>query len=655
MHGPPILNELVVLVIIAALGAAIFERLRLPSIAGFLVAGAAVGPSGLGLVSDPEAVQRVAEFGVVFLLFEIGLELPVDRLHQLLRSGLVAGALQVLGTVAVVALAAAGLGVPGRTALVLGALVAMSSTALVIRVLADRGEIDAPHGQVAVAVLLFQDLCIVPFLLAVPILATEGPIEPWPVLVATATAAVALGLFFAAARFVVPRVLDAASRVRSREVFSLAAVVVVLGAALAAEEMGLTLAVGAFLAGLAANATAYGPQLYAEVLPLRGILLGIFFTAVGMLLDLGSAAEHIEMVALFIVAAVGLKAGIATLAVRAVLRAGPGVAARAGLALAQTGEFSFVLAGSAGAAGLLPGGLGPAFIAASVVSLVATPFLVSFGPALSRVRRGQALAAVEPPEGEDSDAQQGHVVLIGHGMVGSNVARVLDAIDVSYAGVDSNPANVEDARARGKLIVWGDATRPGLLEQLGIARARLVVVAINDPVSTLNVVELVRRLVPNARILARTRYVRDVDALEQAGAARVVAEELEGAIDLVSQVLHEFAIPEGAVARFCEELRDEGYALLQAPPALGLDPWLAELLDQVDTEWIEVPEGPASGASLAGLDWRSRTGGSVLAVDRGGVTVPNPEPEMVLWAGDRVLVFGGAEAVSRAREILVSG
>ena len=652
MHGPPILTELVVLVIIAALGAAIFERLRLPSIAGFLVAGAAVGPSGLGLVSDPEAVRTVAEFGVVFLLFEIGLELPVDRLHRMLRGGLVAGALQVVGTVAVVAVAAMLLGVPPRHAAVLGALVAMSSTALVIRVLADRGEIDAPHGQVAVAVLLFQDLCIVPFLLAIPILATDGPIQLWPVATATGTAVVALALFFAAARFVVPRVLDAAARIRSREVFSLAAVVVVLGGALAAEEIGLTLAVGAFLAGLAANATAYGPQLYAEVLPLRGILLGIFFTAVGMLLDVSVAVENGGTVLLFLFAAVVIKAAIATLAVRAVLPSGTGVALRAGLALAQTGEFSFVLAGVAAAAGLLDAGLGAAFIAASVVSLVTTPFLVRLGPIVARRRSRaarQQLVSVDPEEIASGHA---HVVLIGHGLVGSNVARILDAIDVSYAGVDSNPDNVEDARARGKQVVWGDATRPGLLEQLGIGRARLVVVAISDPVSTLQVVELIRRLVPGVRILARTRYVRDVDALEQAGATRVVAEELEGAIDLVSQVLREFAIPEGAVARFCEELRDEGYALLQAPPALGLDPWLAEMLDQVDTEWIDVPEGPASGVSLAGLNWRARTGGSVLAVDRGGVNVPNPPADMVLQAGDRVLVFGGADAVARSREIL---
>ncbi len=622
----------------------------MPSIAGFLLAGAAVGPGGLELVSDSDAVRRVAEFGVVFLLFEIGLELPVDRLHRMLRSGLLAGALQVAGTLVVVASGALALGVPGPTAFVIGALVAMSSTALVIRMLTDSGEIDSPHGQVSVAILLFQDLCIVPFLLVIPILATDGPLEVWPVIQAVGFAAAALAVFFAALRFLVPRLLDAAARVPSREVFSLVAVALVLGASVAAEGMGLTLAVGAFLAGLAASVTPYGPQLYAEVLPLRGILLGIFFTATGMLLDLGTAVSNLGAVLLFALAAIGLKAAIAALAVRVVLQSGGVVAWRAGFALAQTGEFSFVLAVSAAAAGLLSDDLGQAFVAGSVLSLVASPFLVQASPVIAR--RLSSLAANADPEVEVTAPSGEHVVLVGHGLAGRNVARVLDSIGVSYACVDSNPGNVSEAQARGKQVVWGDATRPGLLRRLGLLHARLVVVAITDPVATLRVVELVHRVAPAARILVRTRYVRDVDRLHAAGAERVVAEELEGAIDLVSKVLREFSIPDGAISRFGEELREEGYALLQAPAALGLDPWLAELLEQVDTEWIEVPAGAASGRSLAEIDWRARTGGSVLAIDRGGVTVPNPGPEMVLHAGDRVLVFGGSEAIARAREIL---
>ena len=647
MNGAHFLTELVLLVAIAAAGAALFERARLPSIAGFLVVGTCVGPGGIGLVADPDAVRRVAEIGVVFLLFEIGLELPVERLHRMMRSGLAVGAIQVVATLGIVAAVATALGVPPRHALVLGALVAMSSTALAIRTLSSRGELDAPHGQVTVAVLLFQDLCIVPFLLAIPILAAPGPISVWPVAWAVGKAAVALAVFFVVVRFAVPRVLAGAARLRS-EVFSLAAVGVVLGASVAAEEMGLTLAVGAFLVGLAASTSPYGLQLFSEVVPLRGVLLGIFFTAIGMLLDVRVALDHLPTVLAFAAAAIGLKALIAAGAVRLLLPGSLGLGVRAGVTLAQTGEFSFVLAGSAAAAGLLDTGLAQSFVAASVLSLLATPFLVQAGPALGAWLTGSNV------DGEPTLTvpTEGHVVLVGLGLAGRNLTRVLDALGAEWVAVEANPQNVISGAASHGRVLYGDATRMGVLRALGIERARLVAVAITDPVATRRVVSLVHELAPEVPVLARARYVLDVEPLHAAGARHVVAEELEGAIDLVSKVLLTFEVPSGAVARFAEELREEGYALLQAPAALRLDPWLAELLTRVDTEWIDVPEGFAGPATLAELDFRARCGGSVLAIDRGGATEANPSPGAVLEGGERILVFGGADACHRARELL---
>jgi CPA2 family monovalent cation:H+ antiporter-2 len=303
------LGELVVLLALAVAGAALFERLRLPAIAGFLVAGALVGPGGLGLVADPEGVRRIAEIGVVFLLFEIGLELPLERLRSMGRS-LVVGALQVSVTLFATAGLAVWLGVAGRTALVLGALVAMSSTALVIRLLTERGEVDAPHGQLAIAILLFQDLCIVPFLLAVPLLASPEPLSAMPILGAFARAGLAGAAVYAIARFALPRILSMAANLRSRDIFSLVAVLVVAGAAVGAEGLGLGLAVGAFLAGLAVSTSPWGHQLFAEVLPLRGVLLGVFFTAVGTLLDLGTALDAPLAVASLFLASTVLKAAV---------------------------------------------------------------------------------------------------------------------------------------------------------------------------------------------------------------------------------------------------------------------------------------------------------------------------------------------------------
>jgi len=648
VHGSLPLAELVVLLALAAAGAALFERLRLPSIAGFLVAGAVVGPGGLGLVSDPGAVRTVAEAGVVFLLFEIGLELPVERLRRLLRRGLLAGALQVGVTLAATAGVAVALGMAGRTALVLGALVAMSSTALVVRLLSERSELDAPHGQLAVAILLFQDLCIVPFLLAVPVLASEGPLGAGPILGALARAALAGGAFYAVTRFALPRVLSAAAGLRSREVFSLVAVLVVVGAALGAEGLGLGLAVGAFLAGLAASASPWGHQLFAEVLPLRGVLLGVFFTAVGMLLDARLAWQHAGLVLALVGAATLLKAAVVA-GTLLVLRFGRRVSVLAALALAQTGEFSFVLAAAATTAGLLDRELSQAFVAASVLSLVASPFVLRAGPALLDRRTRRAPAAESPA----ADGISGHVLVIGYGLAGRNLARVLQVIRIPWLAVDANPASSAEARARDETrVVYGDATRPALLERLGVRSARAVVVAITDPLATRRIVSLVRRLNPGAPLIARTRYVQDVDSLQVLGASTVVAEELEAAIDLLTHVLREFGLASGAVARFIEELRAEGYALLQTPPGVALDPWLAELLQQVATEWVEVPPGFAAGQSIASLALRGRTGASVLAVERGGITTPNPPASHSLEAGDRLLVFGGNPEIARVRALL---
>jgi CPA2 family monovalent cation:H+ antiporter-2 len=647
VHGGLPLAELVVLLALAAAGAALFERLRLPSIAGFLVAGALVGPGGLGLVGDPAAVRTVAEAGVVFLLFEIGLELPVERLRRLLRSGVTAGALQVGATLAATAATAIALGIPWRTALVLGALIAMSSTALVVRQLSERSELDAPHGQLAVAILLFQDLCIVPFLLAVPLLASPEPLGFAPIAGALARAALAGGAFYAVTRFALPRVLSAAAGLRSREVFSLVAVLVVAGAAVGAEGLGLGLAVGAFLAGLAASASPWGHQLFAEVLPLRGVLLGVFFTAVGMLLDVRLAWQHAGLVAALLAAATLLKAAVVAGSLGLVLRMPRRPSLLTALSLAQTGEFSFVLAAAAAGAGLLPGELSQAFIAASVLSLMATPFVMRAGPALLDGRRAASRRA--PVE----HALTGHVLVIGYGLAGRNLARVLQAIGIPWLAVDANPSSAAEARAQeAGRVVYGDATRPALLERLGVRSARIVVVAITDPLATRRIVALVRRLNPSARLIARTRYVRDIDTLQTLGASAVVAEELEAAIDLLTHVLREFGVASSAVASFVDELRDEGYALLQTPPGVALDPWLAELLQQVATEWVEVPAAFAPGQTLRQLALRSRSGASVLAVERAGVTLPNPAADHSLAAGDRLLVFGALPEIARLRELL---
>jgi CPA2 family monovalent cation:H+ antiporter-2 len=645
------LTELLLVIAVATAGAAVFERLRLPSIVGFLVMGALVGPGGLGLIADTDRVRELAELGVVFLLFEVGLELPIERVRRLWRQALVAGGLQVAATLAIATAVASAFGLDLPSALVVGALVAMSSTAVVMRLLAERGELDAPHGQLAVGILLFQDLCIVPFLLAVPILAAGVDAGgSASVAVAVLRAVLALVALSIVARFLLPPLLDRMTQVRSREVFTMVAFLAVMGSAVIAESIGLTLAVGAFVGGLVLSATPWSHALFAEVIPLRGLLLGIFFTAVGMLFDPATAVAAPGAVVAWVGGVVALKSTIVAGVVALVVGHGLRQGILTGMALAQTGEFSFVLAAAAAAAGLLDDTQHAVFVTGSIGTLIATPLLVAAAPHVAGwlSRGAERLRSVAEAEEAISD----HVVLVGFGLCGRTLARVLRARGIPYLAVESNARTVQDASARGEPVIWGDAARPAILERLGAPRARLVAVAISDPVATREVVLRARALAPGIPIVARTRFVLEVDDLQGAGATTVVAEEFESTLQLVGEALQCFGVPREAVARFAAELREEGYELLRAPAGQILDPWIAELLEEVATQWVEVPDALGAPASLAGLGIRARTGATVLAVDRDGVLTPSPAPDFALQPGDRLLTVGTPETIERLEELL---
>ena len=657
MSETTLLFELILLLALTAAGLALFERLGLPAIAGFLVVGAIAGPGGLGLVPDPDRVRVLAEIGVIFLLFEIGLELPMSRLRDLGKMGLIAGGAQVTVTVAVVAAGAGLMGLSPATSLVLGGLVSMSSTALVMRLLSDEAQIDAPHGRLAVSVLVFQDLAIVPFLLAIPFLAPGAETSAQGLAVSLIRMLAALGLVFFIVRVGVPRVLNLVAQTRSPDLFSLLALLIVLGSAFLAEELGLTLAVGAFLAGVAATSSPYSQQLFSEVVPLRGVVLGVFFTAIGMLFDPHVLLDHTPLILLYLVVTLVLKTGVVAAASTLLLGNSLRVALLAGLALSQTGEFTFVLAEAAAQAGLLGEPYYQVVLSGSILSLLASPFIVRAAPWIAETaarwsdRKGTG-EEILPEEDPDQKAQR--VVVIGYGPAGQTLTRLLRTIDVPYIIIDNNPRAVERAQSHEAHIHFGDATRPVLLSWLGIAEARLVVVAISDALATRRIVTRIRLLAPDTPILARTRYVLEVDPLETAGASSVVAEEFEASIELVARTLELFEVPSGPIARFTQALRDEGYGAIRSPAPLPMDPWLMELLEENDTHWLDCPANFPGNRSLQDLDVRAQTGCTVLAIEREGIANPNPDPADPLRRGDRLLVLAEPENLGTLKALLNS-
>lgn len=641
------LFEVIVLLGLSAIGLALFERIKLPAIAGFLVVGAIAGPGVLGLVPEPDRVRALAEIGVVFLMFEIGLDLPLDRVRRLWRSALLGGGAQLGITMLVVYGTARAFGMANGEAIILGALIAMSSTALVLRLLSDQGHTNAPHGQLATSVLVFQDLSIVPLLLLVPLLAGAGSQSWIDVAWELGRAAVGLGAVLLVVRFAVPLALDRMARLRSSDLFSLLALLIVLGSAFLAEQLGLTLAVGAFIAGVAASSSPYAQQLFSEIIPLRGVVLGIFFTAIGMLFEPMVMIEQAPLVLAILVAATLVKGVIVACVGKVLLGRGTQVGVLSGIALAQCGEFSFVLAEVSARAGLLSVSVHQAVLAASIISLLATPFLMRAAPAIADWAESMFDGPLSDRVGVLRDAtftdranDRERVIVIGYGPAGRTLVSLLKSQNLPYVVVDANATTVADALAAGERIVFGDAARPSFLERLDVETAKLVTVAISDPLATRRIVARVRAMAPDLPILARARFVHEVDSLEAVGASTVVAEEYEGSIEVLRQALTHFDFHPNAIRNFADALREEDYGVIRAAPELQIDPWLVELLREEKHDWVTVPMTFDAGMSLAELDVRARTGVSIVAVDRAGTIDAVPAPSFRPRAGDRLLVLG---------------
>lgn len=536
-HG--LLDDLVVVLAAAILGVLILHRLRLPAIAGLLFAGALVGPTGLGLIGDAEAVERLAEIGVALLLFTIGLEFSLSGLRRIAWMVGVGGALQVgltlLATFAVARLAGWGV----ERAVFAGFLVALSSTAIVLRGLSEHGETDAPHGKLIVGVLLFQDLCVVPMMLVVPMLA-EGRADAGSILLALGEAGAVVVATVVLARFILPRAFRLVARTQRRDVFLLAALLVGAGIGWATSAAGLSLALGAFLAGLVLAESEYGHQALADVLPLRDLFTSLFFVSVGMLLDLDVLRAEwlaVTLLAAGLLIAKFVVAALAGLALRLPLR----VALLSGAALAQIGEFSFVLAGLGAERGLVAPRDLAIFLDAAVLTMLVTPLVSLAGPWLvaSAGKLGRvdellhARATTAPLRAE----RHGHTVVLGFGVGGELLSRALEAAGLEYTLVDLDVERVRSARERGSTVTFGDVTRPEILELAGVREAAQVAVLVNDPQATIAAVRAIRRLSSRVPITVRARYLRDAPLLRAAGATHVVAQEVEASLHVTSDVL----------------------------------------------------------------------------------------------------------------------
>jgi CPA2 family monovalent cation:H+ antiporter-2 len=529
-------------------------------------------------------------------------------------------------------------------AVFVGFLVALSSTAIVFKLYEETGEIDAPHGLPATGVLLFQDLALVPMMLLVPVLAEPEKAGVVEALLALVRAAVAVGALLMLARVVLPRLLGMVARLQTPELFPLSALVIALGTAGAAAALGLSLQIGAFLAGLALSGSRYAHQVFAELLPLRDAFVAVFFTSIGLLLQPEVVLREPGLL-IGMIAAV-LAKGAITGGVVGILWSSPRIGVLVGLGLAQVGEFSFVLAKAGVEHGLLPGSIEQAFLGGAIVTMAGTPFFMMAARRLARI--GEEV----PDTGETALAD--HVVMIGYGTTGEAVARVLRDTGIPFVAVDALPEAVEAGLRERLPVHFGDASRRAVLDRLGVHRARAVVVAVSDPVATRRIVSLVRQLSDDVRMIVRVRRVAEIAELERLGADEVIPSEFETSIEMFVRLLRHLGVPRH-VTRVQESLIRLGH--YQALRGVGRS---TELLTDarrlmaggiLETAQV-MPGSTACGRTLAEIDLRQRTGATVLSIVRGDGPLPDPDGHTRLEAEDLIVLFGTHEAIDRAQALL---
>jgi K+:H+ antiporter len=648
-----VLRELIILLAVSLPITYLFHRAKLPALVGFLITGVLIGPFGAAVITETRVVERLADIGVVLLLFSVGLEFSVEDIVKSSRQLLIGGSVQVVLTIAAVAGIGFALGYPPYQAVFFGFLASLSSTAIVLKMYTDRTELDTAHGRLGTGILLFQDLAVVPMMLMLPVLSeagASGAVTPLSVLISLGKAVLGLFGVYVAARRVVPFLLHQVILLRNREMFFLLVVLLCLGAAWVTYSLGLSLALGAFLSGLIISESEYSHHIVSEIIPFRDYFASIFFISIGMLLHTSFFVQHWPVLLLLAALLIILKSGLVA-STAALLRYPLRSSVLAGLGLAQVGEFSFLLAQQGQVRGLMSEDVFQTFINTSILSMLATPFLIQTGPwitsHLPEVSSGH-------PDKNDFCSLVGHTIIAGYGLNGRNLAKTLKATHIPYVVLEVNADSIRKARGEGEPIIYGDITRKDVLERSGIGCAKMIVFAISDHAATRIAIRLARQLNPEIFILIRTRYAADVDELYRIGADQVIPEEFETSIEIFSRVLHQYHVPANVIANQIQLVRFGGYKMLRG---LSLDQEnlgrLAALFAGATVDNIQIdPESAASGKTLRELDIRKNSGATVIAVARDGSAITNPGPEFSLEPDDIVVLLGAHADLDRGMDLL---
>ena len=655
----PFLNELVALFLVSVGIAYLCYRLKLVPIVGFLIAGVIIGPNALALVPDQELVDILAEIGIILLLFTIGLEFSLEKLNRIRKAILIGGGLQVVLTTGFVSGLLTLFGVTLNLSIYTGFLIALSSTAIVLGLFSQRGETDTPAGQLSLAVLIFQDLAIIVMVLLVPILAGQSE-SGLDLLWILGKAVLLIVLVIILARRIVPWILEKVAKTRRQELFLLTVVAICFGTTALSNMANVSLALGAFIAGLVVSESHFSEQALSEILPLRTIFNAVFFVSVGMLLDLQFVLEYPLLL-------IGITAGVIVLKLiitsTGLLTLGYPVriAAASGLALAQIGEFSFVLERAGRSVGITPAGMGDfgsqMFIAVSVLLMILTPFLLNSGPLLGRALARTALGKLGRESNNlEADKQiyfEDHVIIVGYGPAGRHLEQVLHDTGIPYVIIEMNPESVKEMKQNDIPAIYGDAGSQHILELAGISKAKMCAIATNDPSSSPRIIKVARHNNPTLQIVVRTRYFAEVERLEEMGADIVIPEEMETTVRIFSHVLGAYMISQDEIEEHVRTLRAHDYKILRG----SIQEAHLMVLQGLDEEGLHTravvirEQAPVAGKTLKEMQLRNKYNLTVLAVRRDDKTIGNPAGDFKVQPGDRLVLVGLADRFAESSEL----
>lgn len=646
-----IIQDIIVILLVSLPIIFLFKKINLPSIVGFLIAGIIIGPFGLNIIKSVNQIGVMAEIGIMLLMFTIGLEFSLSQLIRIKKFLLVAGGYQLVITVIVSSVVFISLGIEINQAIFFSLLVSLSSTAIVMKILSDKDELESPHGKISLGILIFQDLAIVPMFLLIPLLSGFGNLSSGDIALKLLLAFGVLAGLLLLSRFLMPLIVYQLAQIRLREAFTIGVILLLLGTAYVTHAFGLSFALGAFIAGLILSESDFNHQIASEILPFRDAFNSIFFVSIGLLLNLVFVSENVLLITGLTLGILLLKAAVIIIIVL-VMKFPLRVAVLAGLSLAQIGEFSFVLAQAGLNFNLIGDIYYNSFLASTIFSMILTPVIIRFAPAVA----GKSSSLERKKEhGDDFLGNlHGHVIIAGFGLNGSNLARVLKETGIKYVVTELNPDTVKKEKAKGEKIIYGDISKDEVLKAVKIDKANIIVYAISDPAVTKMSLKIVKKINPNIYALVRTRYVNEVDELKKLGADDVIPEEFETALQIFRKVLERYHIPLNVIMQQTTLLREQSYQLLRKE---GMDisslTHIDEILAQGLTETYYVNEDNVHiNKTLTEINLRAKTDATIIAIVREGKMISNPSAREYIKPADTLVIYGTHLSVDRAIETL---